>query len=840
MKNKFFFTLSAACILGTPAAAATSHPASNYLWYKMPAMVNDAAVPWAEGKSPSGNLGGGGKDALSVNEVYCGNSAVARRSADAWESQTLPIGNGRVGGTVFGGDRRDRINLNEVSLWTGGPNLGGNGSGYSYGPKAGKDAFGCYQPFGNLYVQFDLPAETQDYSRALSLQNGIATVDFTNGGVHHTREAFVSHPDDVLVYRAKADKGGSITADIALTPCHDVTFKTAGSNAIIMSGTLANGEKFEGRMLVKATGGKTSVSGGSKSVSVGYEGKGDALRPAFDAKGIPYIRVKGADDVTVYISLATDYKESFKDNWKGADPAKRNTRIMKNLADKKYSAVRKAHIADHKALFNRLSLDLGKTDDETAALPTDARIARYESNPHDPELEALVYQYGRYLLIASSRPGNLPANLQGIWNDKVHAAWGSDYHNNINLQMCYWGAEVGNLSECHLNFINFMKAMEEPLHQMTQKQFGADTEGWTTRISQNPWGGGGWVKWNPPVNAWYALHVWDHYQFTQDKHYLKKTGYPLLKGICRFWETHLKEVGADGAGLMTNGGKTPLTAAEHPELKGIKAGSLVSPDGWSHEQGPVEDGCMHDQQLIWELFDNTAKAANLLGTDGAWAKGLIAKRNRLVGNRVADGGYLQEWIIDRPNMVSGHRHTSHLIGVFPGSTISRTKTPEFAAAAEKSLELRGMSGDNRRSWTWPWRTALWARFGRTDKAYEMVQGYITYNVLPNLFGNHPPMQMDGSYGMTGGMSEMLLQSHAGQIELLPALPDAWKDGSVKGIRARGNITVNMAWKDGKVTEYSLTTTTPNPKAVTVVVNGEKKKVTPATEAPAAAAGEKKG
>ncbi len=839
MKNKFFFTLSAVCILGTPAAAATSHPASNYLWYKMPAMVNDAAVPWAEGKSPSGNLGGGGKDALSVNEVYCGNSAVARRSSDAWESQTLPIGNGRVGGTVFGGDRRDRINLNEVSLWTGGPNLGGNGSGYSYGPKAGKDAFGCYQPFGNLYVQFDLPAETQDYSRALNLQNGIATVDFTNGGVHHTRGAFVSHPDDVLVYRAKADKGGSITADIALTPCHDVTFKTAGSNAIIMSGTLANGEKFEGRMLVKATGGKTSVSGGSKSVSVGYEGKGDALRPAFDAKGIPYIRVKGADDVTVYISLATDYKESFKDNWKGADPAKRNTRIMKNLADKKYSAVRKAHIADHKALFNRLSLDLGKTDADTAALPTDERLARYEHNPNDPELEALVYQYGRYLLIAGSRPGNLPLNLQGIWNDKVHPAWACDYHNNINLQMCYWGAEVGNLSECHLNFINFMRAMEEPLHQMTQKQFGASTEGWTTRISQNPWGGGGWVKWNPPVNAWYALHVWDHYLFTQDKKYLKKTGYPLLKGICRFWETHLKEVGADGAGLMTNGGKTPLTAAEHPELKGIKAGSLVSPDGWSHEHGPVEDGCMHDQQLLWELFDNTAKAAAALGADGAWAKGLIAKRNRLVGNRVADGGYLQEWIVDRPNMVSGHRHTSHLIGVFPGSTISRAKTPAFAEAAAKSLELRGMSGDNRRSWTWPWRTALWARLGRTDKAYEMVQGYLTYNVLSNLFGNHPPMQMDGSYGMTGGMSEMLLQSHAGQIELLPALPDAWKNGSVKGIRARGNITVNMAWKNGKVTEYSLTTSSPNPKAVTVVVNGEKTKVTPAAEAPAAPAAEKK-
>lgn len=235
---------------------------------------------------------------------------------------------------------------------------------------------------------------------------------------------------------------------------------------------------------------------------------------------------------------------------------------------------------------------------------------------------------------------------------------------------------------------------------------------------------------------------------------------------------------------------------------------------------------MHDQQLIWELFDNTAKAAKVLGEDAAWAKGLIEKRDRLVGNRVAAGGYLQEWVVDRPNMVSGHRHTSHLIGVFPGSTISKAKTPEFAAAAEKSLELRGMSGDNRRSWTWPWRTALWARFGNREKAYEMVSGYIQYNLLDNMFGNHPPMQMDGTYGMTGGMSEIFIQSHAGQIELLPALPKQWPDGSIKGIRARGNITVDMTWKDGKVTDYKLTTTSKNPKPVKLVVNGKTEKVTP--------------
>ncbi|MCQ2364160.1 MAG: glycoside hydrolase N-terminal domain-containing protein [Akkermansia sp.] len=815
------------------SASAQEQATQNMLWYRLPARVNEAPVPWAAGKTPAHNLGGDGRDLTEISEAFCANDALSNRLDDPWESQTLPIGNGRMGGTVFGGDRRERINLNEVSLWTGGPNLGGNGSGYSYGPKTGKDGFGSYQPFANFWAEFELPGETEDYSRSLNLVDGIARMQFVNGGVRHSREAFVSYPDNVVVYTAKADKPGALTVKLGLTPFHSTEFTPAGKDTVVMSGTLANGEKFEARLMVKTKGGKAALVGGNHRVDVSYEGKGAGVRPVLEAKGIPYIQVKEADSVTVYISMATDYKEDYRADWKGGDPAKHNAKVLKAVRGKKLSAIRKAHIADHKSLFNRLSLSLGKTDPATAALPTDERLAKYREQQTDPELEALIYQYGRYMLIAGSRPGSLPLTLQGIWNDKVHAAWGSDYHNNINLQMCYWGPEVGNLSECHLNFIDFMKAMEEPLHVMTQKEFGADTPGWTTRISQNPWGGGGWVKWNPPVNAWYALHVWDHYLFTQDKNYLRRTGYPLLKSIAQFWEKHLKEVGAEGRGLMTDNGKTPLTAAQYPELKRIKAGSLVSPNGWSHEQGPVEDACMHDQQLIWELFDNTAKAARILGTDEAWAKKLISMRDRLVGNRVADGGYLQEWVVDRPNLVSGHRHTSHLIGVFPGSSISRHKTPELAAAAMKSLELRGMSGDNRRSWTWPWRTALWARFGQTERAYEMVQGYIRYNVLDNLFGNHPPMQMDGVYGMTGGMSEMFVQSHDGRIELLPALPTAWKDGYIAGIRARGDITINMAWKDGKLVDYALYTATPDHAPVTVVLNGEERELKPQYIAPAA-------
>ncbi len=808
------FTASVTPSLAEGEAFTTPH----CLWYKQPGVVLPAPLPWAEGDSPSGNLPG---------------KTVNPSGGSPWASQSLPVGNGRVGGTLFGGDKRERILLNEVSLWSGGPNLPGNGSGYTYGPQADKDAFGSYQPFGNLYIDFDLPeGERQNYFRWLDLQNALARTSFSTGGVKHQRECFVSKPADLLVYHAAVNKEGALHARIALTPCHGVTYRPAGKDTLIMSGTLANGEEFEGRVLVKAEGGTVTLHGGDKEAEVTYEGQQNAMHPVFNASGIPWLEIKGATSFTAYVSLGTDYRMSCKDGWKGNAPGAANASTLRKAASQRYTELRQEHILDHRRLYDRMEINLGRTDAHTAALPTDERLAAYRqaTTPHDPELEALLYQYGRYMLIAGSRPGNLPLNLQGIWNEMVHAPWASDYHNNINLQMCYWGAEVANLSECHLPFIAFMRAMEEPLAEMTRKHFGEKTRGWTTRISQNPWGGGGWTHWNPPVNAWYALHVWDHYLFTQDKEYLRTVGYPLMRNICAFWETHLKELGNGGEGLMSD--NHPLSREQHPELAELRKGTLVCPEGWSHEWGPVEDGCMHDQQLVWELFDNTATAAHVLNTDDHWARDILSMRDRLAPNRIGSGGYLQEWIVDRPDMVSGQRHTSHLIGVFPGTSISLTKTPELAKAAAKSLELRGLTADNRRSWTWPWRTALWARLGEAEKAHDMVENYIRHNLLDNLFGNHPPMQLDGTYGITGGMSEALIQSHGGCIHLLPALPEAWKDGSVRGIRARGNVTVNMSWKNGKVTQYELTTTTPNPRPVTLVVNGEEKEVTPSVLPPA--------
>ena len=820
MTRTLIYTLA----ICTGIATATEAPAP-VLWYKQPAIISETPLPWATTAKATGNLPG--KPA---------KNGQGQPTNDSWESQTLPIGNGRIGGTVYGGDHLDRINLNEVSLWSGGPNAPKNGYNYEYGPKAGKDTFGSYQPFANLYVQFTLPDEKpMNYRRELDLQKAVHSTTFECGDVKHKRLSFVSEPDDVLVYTATADKPGQVSAKVALMPYHNVSYSVASGNTIIMSGTLANGQTFEGRLLIRTKGGNARlVHAGEKDVSLTYGriGKEKSDQPLIDPAGIPYVEVTGADSMAILITLATNYKQSYKANWVGKAPAKHNKAVLSKVSKKKEGDILSDHVANYKSLFNRLSIYLGSAGESVDAMPTDERIARYKTTQHDPGLEALIYQYGRYVLISGSRPGNLPVNLQGIWNNKVHAPWASDYHNNINLQMCYWGAEVANLSECHMPLIRFIDTMRQPLRESTQKEFGKNIRGWTARISQNPWGGGGWVKWNPPVNAWYALHLWDHYQYTGDINYLRKTAYPILKEICHYWEDELKEVGADGKGLKTEGGKKDLKVADWPELAEIKPGTLVCPMGWSHEWGPVEDGCAHDQQLVWELFENTIAAARILKADEEWIEKLAEKQARLAGNRIGAGGYLQEWIVDRqtfPNgnsSLSGQRHTSHLIGVFPGSSISLAKTPELAKAAMKSLELRGLTADNRRSWTWPWRTALWARFGKADKAHSMVQHYICYNLLDNLFGDHPPMQMDGTYGMTGGMSEMLLQSHAGQIELLPALPQAWADGYVHGIRARGNITVSMAWKNGEVTSYTLTTTTTNPKPVTVVVNGVAKETTP--------------
>lgn len=734
-----------------------------------------------------------------------------------WEPEGYPVGNGRIGAMVLGNALRERIALNEISLWTGGENAGGNCSGYGYGPKAGNESFGNYQPFGDLLIESPGLDDAKDFVRALSLAEGIAYTSFKKDGVEYKREVFASTPQNVIAVVYSASKKGKINTNIAISPNHDVRIAAKG-NRLSMSGTLANAMKFAAEVAVIAEGGTVSASGGNVSVPVTYVGGGDGMRATCDGDKLPKISVKDADRLVILVAMNTDYVMSEKKNWKGPDPVKTadDTVSAAEKVAQDVSVLRKKHMAAHGALFDRCSIDLGTTDKETAALPTADRIKKYAQTKDDPDLEENLFQFGRYVLMSSSK-GALPANLQGLWNHKVHAPWASDYHNNINIQEAYWPAEVTNLSECHMPLLNFITETAPASRVMTKKHFGEDTRGWTTRISQNPWGWGGWVKWNVPINAWYALHMWEHFLFTQDKKFLKNQAYPMMKEACFFWEDSLKELGKGGKGFFSTEKNIDLN-----QLKDLPEGTLVAPRGWSHEWGPEEDGIAHDQQLVRDLFRNTIAAAKELGVDAAWAKKLQDKLELLAPDKVSPQGYLQEWLIDRPNMVSGHRHTSHLFAVFPGSEISFAKTPELAAAAKKSLELRGTTGDSRRSWSWPWRTALWARFKEGDKAHEMIEGLFMHNTLPNMLTTHPPFQMDGNFSYPAGVAEMLLQSHAGQIELLPAPCKAWPDGKVRGMKARGNITVNFDWKNGRVGRYELLS--PTPQEVTVVVNGQKKTV----------------